>query len=131
MKKKILILVVILIIIVLLSLILFPVIKNNNYSQNLLNDIYNNTNYKDILYLNKDNNYYIIKTNNEVVVLDLNYEEILSVDINKIKESVLEIVYRRNNIYYEEKIKEDGKLIYKFYNVETCELEYETSLGGI
>jgi len=109
---------------------MYPIIKNNNYKKELLNNIYNNTDIKEITYINKDNNYYIIKTEENVIVLDLNYEEKLSFDINKLKDNNLELVYRRNNLYYEEKIKEEDKLIYKFYNVETGILEYETSLGG-
>ena len=131
MKKKIIITVISLIIISTLFIILFPVIKNTRYEKRLLDNIYNNTNYTDIVYLNKDNNYYIIKTKNNVIVLDLNYEEIVLIDLNNIIESDLELVYRRNNLYYEEKIRENGKIIYKFYNVETYELEYETSLGGL
>lgn len=131
MKKKIVILVICLIIIVPLSAIIFPVMRNNAYEKELFNDIYNNTGYKDIKYLNKDNNYYIIKTKDKVLVLDLNYEEIISVPVNKLKDKNLELVYRRNKLYYEDKVKDDGKLKYKFYDVETCELEYETSLGGI
>lgn len=129
MKKKIII-ISILLIIICLSVLLYPVIRNNNYKNKLYNVIYKNTKYKDITYLNKDNNYYIIKAKNKVIVLDLNYEEKLSVDINKLSESNLELVYRRNNLYYEEKKKEKNKVIYKFYNVETNKLEYETSLGG-
>lgn len=129
MKKKIII-ISILLIIICLSALLYPVIKNNSYKKELYNNLYENTNYKDITYLNKDNNYYIIKTNNKVVVLDLNYEEKLSLDINKLSQSDLELVYRRNKLYYEEKKKEKNKVIYKFYNVETNKLEYETSLGG-
>ena len=129
MKKKIII-ISILLIIICLSVLLYPVIKNNSYKKELFNNIYENTKYKDITYLNKDNNYYIIKTNDKVIVLDLNYEEKLSLDINKLSQSNLELVYRRNNLYYEEKKKEKNKVIYKFYNVETNKLEYETSLGG-
>ena len=131
MKKKILMLVIILVIIIPLSTIMFPVIRNDNYKKSILNNIYNNTGYKNIKYFNKDNNYYIIKTENKVLVLDLNYEEKLSINIDKLKDNNLELVYRRNNLYYEKKIKNGSKLIYKFYNVETNELEYETSLGGI
>ena len=131
MKKKIIITVISLIIISTLFIILFPVIKNTRYEKRLLDKIYNNTNYTDIVCLNKDNNYYIIKTKNNVIVLDLNYEEIVLIDLNNIIESDLELVYPRNNLYYEEKIRENGKIIYKFYNVETFELEYETSLGGM
>lgn len=131
MKKKILMLVIILVIIIPLSTIMFPVIRNDNYKKSILNNIYNNTTYKNIKYLNKDNNYYVIKTEDKVLVLDLNYEEKLSIDIDKLKDNNLELVYCRNNLYYEEKVKDGGKLIYKFYNIETNELEYETSLGGI
>jgi len=129
-KKKILIAIFIIIILIPSLVIMYPIIKNNNYKKELLNNIYNNTDIKEITYINKDNNYYIIKTEENVIVLDLNYEEKLSFDINKLKDNNLELVYRRNNLYYEEKIKEEDKLIYKFYNVETGILEYETSLGG-
>lgn len=130
MRKKILIISLIVIIVVPLLIIIYPVSKNNNYEKKLLNNIYDNTDITDITYLNKDNNYYIIKTNDKVLVLDLNYEEKLSLDITKLQDSNLELVYRRNNLYYEEKVKEEEKLIYKFYNVETGVLEYQTSLGG-
>lgn len=105
--------------------------QNNNYEKNMLGDIYNNTNIKDITYLNKDNNYYVLKTKEKVLVLDLNYEEVLSIDINDIEDSSLELVYRRNNLYYEEKVKDGSKITYNFYNVKTNELEYSTPLGGV
>jgi len=129
-KKKLIIFSIILIIIISLSVLLYPTIKNKNYKKNLLNIIYKNTEYREITYLNKDNNYYIIKTNTKVIVLDLNYEEISSIGIDKLSQSNLELVYRRNKLYYEEKKKEKNKVIYKFYDVETNKLEYETSLGG-
>ena len=97
----------------------------------IINLIYNNTEYTSITYINKDNNYYIIKTKEKVVVLDLNYEEKLLIDINELADTNLELVYRRNNLYYEEKIKEEGKIIYNFYDIYTKELSYTTSLGGI
>lgn len=131
MKKKILIITLIIIIVIPLSIVIYPITKNNSYQKKLLNNIYNNTDTKDITYLNKDNNYYIIKTKEKVLVLDLNYEEKLSIDIIKLQESSLELVYRRNNLYYEEKEIKENKIIYKFYNIETNNLEYETSLGGI
>lgn len=131
MRKKVLIISLIVITIVTFLIIIYPILKNNNYDKKLLSNIYDNTNITSIVYLNKDNNYYIIKTKEKVLVLDLNYEEILSLDINKLQDSNLELVYRRNNLYYEEITKEEEKLLYKFYNVETGILEYQTSLGGI
>jgi len=129
-KKKLIIFSIILIIIISLSVLLYPTIKNKNYKKNIIYIIYKNTEYREITYLNKDNNYYIIKTNTKVIVLDLNYEEISSIGIDKLSQSNLELVYRRNKLYYEEKKKEKNKVIYKFYDVETNKLEYETSLGG-
>lgn len=110
---------------------MYPIIKNENYEKELLDIVYNNTDIKDIIYLNKDNNYYVIKTKVKVIVLDLNYEEKISLNIEELQDNNLPIVYRRNNLYYEEKIKEEEKLIYKFYDITTNELIYQTSLGGI
>lgn len=131
MKKKILIPILIIMILIPSSVIMYPIIKNENYEKKLLDTIYNNTDIKDIIYLNKDNNYYVIKTKAKVIVLDLNYEEKISLNIEELQDNNLPIVYRRNNLYYEEKIKEEEKLIYKFYDVTTNELIYQTSLGGI
>jgi len=114
-----------------LSIILYPVIKNNNYEKELYDIIYQNTDYKDITYLNKDNNYYIFKTKDKVMVLDLNFEEKISINIEELYESDLELVYRRNNLYYEETVEEDKKIVYNFYDIYTNELSYTTALGGI
>ena len=130
MKKKYLICILILIIIIPLFLIIYPINKNNKYQKDLIKDIYNNTNIKEIKYLNKDNNYYIIKTKDKVIVLDLNYEEVYNIDLSLLQSSNLELVYRRNNLYYEKKIIEDKKITYQFYDVETNDFVYETSLGG-
>lgn len=130
MKKKYIIILLILLFISVLVIYIYPIKKNNIYKQKLIKDIYQNTTIKDIKYLNKDNNYYIIIAEDKVVVLDLNYEEVYSIDKSKIKDNKKPLTYRIGNIYYEEKIKEKEKLTYNFYNVETEELEYQISLGG-
>ena len=73
--KKIIITIIIILVILALSILIIPIIKNNNYRVALLNNIYENTDIQEINYINKDNNYYIIKTIEKVIVLDLNYEE--------------------------------------------------------
>lgn len=130
MKKKYIIILLTILLISVLVIYIYPIKKNNIYKQKLIKDIYQNTTIKDIKYLNKDNNYYIIIAEDKVVVLDLNYEEVYSIDKSKIKDNKKPLTYRRGNIYYEEKIKEKEKLTYNFYNVETEELEYQISLGG-
>lgn len=128
MNKKVVIIIFIMIVLLIFGIILYPVIENNRYQDSLLNNIYNNTSIKDITYLNKDNNYYIIKSNNKAMVLDLNYEELYST--NNITESNLDLTYVRNNLYYKERIREDDKLIYKYYNVETGEEVFSSLIGG-
>ena len=130
MNKKILIIILIIIIILPIGIIIYPVIKNNKYQDRLLDNIYENTSIKNIEYLNKDNNYYIIKNKDKVIVLDLNYEEIYSINTNELINSNLDLTYIRNNLYYKERKKENNKLVYKYFDVKTNEEVYTTTLGG-
>ena len=130
MNKKVLITILITITLLIFSIILYPVIKNNNYQKKLLNNIYENTNLKDIKYLNKDNNYYIIKTKDKVLVLDLNYEEVYNINTGEIKKSNLDLSYTRNNLYYKERIRKNNKLTYKYYDIKTNEEVFTSVLGG-
>lgn len=117
-------------IVLILGIYIYPSIKNDNYQKRLISDIYKNTDIKDIEYLNKDNNYYVIKDRDKVIVLDLNYEEVYSIDKSKLKDNDLDLVYRRNNLYYEEKIRDGDNLTYNFYNIDNNELAYQVLLGG-
>lgn len=130
MNKKVLITILITIILLIFSIILYPIIKNNNYQKKLLNNIYENTDLKDIKYLNKDNNYYIIKTKDKVLVLDLNYEEVYSISTSEIKKNNLDLSYTRNNLYYKERIRKNNKLTYKYYDIKTNEEVFTSVLGG-
>ena len=121
MNKKVLITILITIILLIFSIILYHIIKNNNYQKKLLNNIYENTDLKDIKYLNKDNNYFIIKTKDKVLVLDLNHEEVYSISTSEIKKSNLDLSYTRNSLYYKERIRKNNKLTYKYYDIKTNE----------
>ena len=130
MNKKVLITILITIILLIFSIILYPIIKNNNYQKKLLNNIYENTDLKDIKYLNKDNNYFIIKTKDKVIVLDLNHEEVYSISTSEIKKSNLDLSYTRNSLYYKERIRKNNKLTYKYYDIKTNEEVFTSVLGG-
>ena len=130
MNKKVLITILITIILLIFSIILYPIIKNNNYQKKLLNNIYENTDLKDIKYLNKDNNYFIIKTKDKVLVLDLNHEEVYSISTSEIKKSNLDLSYTRNSLYYKERIRKNNKLTYKYYDTKTNEEVFTSVLGG-
>ena len=129
-KRKVLILILLLILIVPLLIIIYPVSRNNRYQKNLEERIYKNTSIKNITYINKDNNYYIIKNDKEIIVLDLNYEEVYKIELKNTKDLDKELTYRRNNLYYEDKIREKGKLTYKFYNISSGDEEYSLEVGG-
>lgn len=105
--------------------------RNKDYNKKLFDDVYNNSNIKNINYVNKSNNYYIVKNDKEIVVMDLNYDKINSVNISDIYDSDLDIVYRRGNIYYEEKVNDKDKLIYKYYNINNGEFVFDITVGGI
>ncbi len=130
MKKKIIIVLIIIILIAIsmFLIVLIPSIKNNNYQKELLDNIYKNTKLDNISYLNKDNNYYIIKTENKIVVLDLNYEEVYSKE--SAIESTLPLVYKRNNLYYEEKIRKKSGLKYNYYSTDDLTLIFSSTVGG-
>lgn len=105
--------------------------RNGDYNKKLFDDIYSNSNIKNINYVNKSNNYYIVKNDKEIVVMDLNYDKINSVNVSDIYDSDLDIVYRRGNIYYEEKVNDKDKLIYKYYNINNGEFVFDITVGGI
>ncbi len=133
MKRKILYLVGIILFILILVFIsiIYPVMRNEDYNKKLFDDVYNNSNIKNINYVNKSNNYYIVKNDKEIVVMDLNYDKINSVNVSDIYDSDLDIVYRRGNIYYEEKVNDKDKLIYKYYNINNGEFVFDITVGGI
>ena len=128
-KKSVFILLMVFIVLI-LGIYIYPSIKNDNYQKRLISDICKNTDIKNIEYLNKDNNYYVVKDRDKVIVLDLNYEEVYSIDKSKLKDNDLDLVYRRNNLYYEEKIRDGDNLTYNFYNIDNNELAYQVLLGG-
>lgn len=125
------IIIVVIILIGILSIFIIPVTKNNKYKKNILKDIYNNTDIKNISYYNKSNNYYIVKDDKNIYVFDLNYDKVYSKDINEIYDSSLDIVYRRSNLYYEEKVRDKDKLTYKYYDISTYEEVFDIDVGGI
>ncbi len=130
MSKKSVFMLLMVFIVLILGIYIYPSIKNDNYQKRLISDIYKNTDINDIEYLNKDNNYYVVKDRDKVIVLDLNYEEVYSIDKSKLKDNDLDLVYRRNNLYYEEKIRDGDNLTYNFYNIDNNELAYQVLLGG-
>lgn len=130
MKKKIIIGIVILVVIAILMsvIILMPSFKNNKYNEEIYNNVKENTDLKNITYVNKNNNYYIVKTETKVIVLDLNYEIVF--EKQSVRESDMPLVYKRNNLYYVEKIRKKDKIIYNYYSTDEDTLVFSSVVGG-
>lgn len=119
------------ILIIIFSIIAIPCINNDKYEQKILKSIYDNTNIKNINYVNKSNNYYIIKNDTKAIVLDLNYDIIKELPLINLYQSNKPLSYRKGNLYYEEKERTQNSLIYKYYNAENYEYAFEITVGGI
>lgn len=107
-----------------------PVYQNNLHYNSELKNIYQNTKIKGITYLNKDNDYYIVQTESKIYVLDLNFHEVTTLETSKIKEKDLSLVYRHNQIYYEELVMDKNKITYRYYDPISGQLDSQISLGG-
>jgi hypothetical protein len=119
MKKKLPILLIIIIVIIIFILAL-PTITNNHYQNNIIEELEQNTNLK-VEYLNQYNNYYIVKTNDKIIVFNTKYEEITEESLDKIATLDYDIIYKSNTLMYEETIVSKNKVTYNYYDIYTKE----------
>lgn len=96
--------------------IIFIVNNNSSYEDSIF-DIVSSNYSKDISYVNKYLDNYIVKTKDKVVVLNSDFEEINSMNINDLYEYDFDLVYRKNTIMYEDITVDDDKVIYTYYSV--------------
>ena len=128
--KKIIMIFIVIVLVVFFS-IFFLVFSNNKYTNEIEEEIKENYDVKDeIKYLNKNDLYYIILTNKNLIVLDSEYKEVFIEEVSKIKELNMEIVYRLNKVMYEEKKISKDKIIYNYYDIYTNELIDTLEIGG-
>lgn len=112
------ILIVIFMFLIIFCLLLIPSIINNNYQNNLIKRIENETNEK-VYYLNEYNNYIIVKTSQEIIVYNTNYQEIYKENIDKISNLDYDIIYKKGSLMYEETILTKNKVTYNYYDIHT------------
>ncbi len=113
-------------------LICYMVYKDNNYLNKIKKDIIKTTDIIDVTYLNKYGNYYIVKDNEYLYLMDDEYNILLQKDLILVHENTnnYDIIYRDENFMYMHDYKEKHKLIYEYYNIGTYELIDTVSLGG-
>lgn len=131
MKK--LIIIFICLIVFLFGCVIYIVNRNNNYLNNILEDIKSNSEIKeDIIYYNKYNNYYIVLTKDNIIVLDKDYKEVYNNSTEKFqdKTSEYEIVYKTDILMYEETKKEGNTIKYIYYDIYTLDKLDEIEIEG-
>lgn len=98
--------------------VMFTVNKNDKYNNDMVSYIKKNiTSLESINYINKYDNYYIVKDNLNVMVIDNDMNIMLSEKLSNIYSSYDDIVYRLNKLMYVEKIVKDNKVIYNYYDI--------------
>lgn len=98
--------------------VMFTVNKNDKYNDDMVNYIKKNiTSLESINYINKYDNYYIVKDNLNVMVIDNDMNIVLSEKLSNIYSSYDDIVYRLNKLMYVEKIVKDNKVTYNYYDI--------------
>lgn len=105
---------------------------NNNYIYNLENSIVKNTDIKDIKYINKYGNSYIVMGLEYLYLFNDKYEEIDKLELEKVYDNKnnYDIVYRDNLFMYLDNYKNKDGVIFKYYDIENYELVDEVMVGG-
>lgn len=118
MKKVIILLISILLV---LFLSIFYIVNNNkNYKEELLEEV--NKNYdKDIVYVNKYGNNYVVKTKDAMLVLNDKYEEVTSIALEETTNLEHDLIYRKNAIMYHSSEVKGNTIIYTYYDVKSGE----------
>ena len=131
MKK--LIIIFICLVVFLFGSVIYIVNRNNGYLNSILKDIKDNSEIKeDIIYYNKYNNYYIVLTENNIIVLDKDYQEVYNESTEKFQDKTIEyeIIYKVDTPMYEETKKEGNKIKYIYYDIYTLEKLDEVEIEG-
>ncbi len=131
MKK--LIIIFVCLVVFLFGSVIYIVNRNNNYLNNILKDIKNNSEIKEeIIYYNKYNNYYIVLTKYSIIVLDKDYKEVYNNSTEKFqdKTSEYEIIYKTDIPMYEETKKEGNTIKYIYYDIYTLDKLDEIEIEG-
>lgn len=105
--------------------------KNQEQYNIIAKDVQKNYKLKeDITYSNQYGNYYIITTNDKVIVLNKEYQEVLNENISILTENKnnLPLIYKTNKLMYEKTKRKENEIIYEYYDATTGELIKTTAL---
>ena len=105
---------------------------NNKYMEKLEKDIYKKTDVKDIKYINEYDDYYIVMDSENIYLFDNKYDEITRIKVNLVYQNKnnYDIVYRNKTIMYMDNYKNKDGIVFKYYDIYTCEEIDSVIIGG-
>jgi len=103
--------------------------KNN--IKDIKKDILKNTEIEDIIDVVKYDNYYIVKNGEYIYLLDYDYEEVFSIDVDLLHDNKnnYELIYRDNMLMYMDNYKSKDGIVFKYYDIYSYELIDEVMVG--
>lgn len=99
---------------------------------NLRENILKNTDIKEVEYVNKYDNNYIVKNYEYVYLLNSNYEEIYKVKLDLLhnNDNNYDLIYRNNTIMYMDNYQSEEGIVFKYYDIYNYKLIDEIVVGG-
>lgn len=108
-------------------------VRNNDKNYNkMIKEIENNTLVKEVVYVNKYNNYFIVEDNEYLYLINDKYKIISEIDINLLYKNSknYDIIYKDERFMYMKDSYKDGKLYYQYYDIYNYSLIDEIMVGG-
>lgn len=121
--------------ILVMMLIFRIVIKNDSYIRNMKKSISENykgiSDYKDIVSINRYNDYYIVGTDSKVVVLNKKYKEVTAYNNEDLAPDALssKIIYMDDMAMFVKNEEVDSGLKYSYYDVKSGEMVKSLEVG--
>ena len=104
---------------------------DNKSNKDMKNIILKNTDIREIQYVNKYDNYYIVIDNIELYLLNNRFEEVYRTDVDRLykNKNNYDIIYRNDTVMYMDNYKNKEGIIFKYYDIYTYEVIEEIVVG--
>lgn len=122
----------IIIVIGLFLLVVGMLSNDKHYEKGMIKNITKEAKIKDIKYINKYNNYYIVMDKESLYLINDKYKIISELNKKLLYDNKkkYDIIYKDNIFMYFNDYIEDDKLIYEYYDIYTYKLLDKIVLGG-
>lgn len=129
--KKVIRIFILVILFVFISMYIMIYIDNKS-SNNIKKYIVKNTDIKDIEYINRYGDNYIVMDKKYLYLFNAKYEEVDRLDIKKIYNNTknYDIVYRNNLFMYMDNFDDKDGVRFRYYDIENYEVVDDLKVGG-